>query len=321
MQHETTRYSAEGQHARRWLVVFFGTLTSFAFLTVAVLLAEIDRLPAPQLTTNLSFNEKMRWAREALVEGKCDTLVLGSSMALNSLDTAELARKGYLPAANLGAWGLGVIANRRLIDLVLNLCTPKRIIYPFYYGDFGPVGGTDFDPVNLKLYLHTRGASSVPFYMRGITLVQLWRDYWTLAMYRRSGAGAYTNLGFDEAGAALLSCSNFQRDAGRWDGFMSRTVHISPEAMQAFVGIIAVAREHGIPLTVMETPMRGAARDALEVDLAALRARVSVAVHDGGAHFVPAPADMSDDMFADYAHLNRCGAAVWTQVALPQLGD
>ncbi|MDB5569130.1 MAG: hypothetical protein JWN93_313 [Hyphomicrobiales bacterium] len=319
MQNHTPDGPLERPQARRWLVTFFCALAAPVVLTGAVLWWERDRLPAPQLTPNLSFNEKMRWARGPLREGRCGTLVLGSSMALNNLDGDVLARKGYAPVLNLGAWGLGVVANRRLLDLVLEACRPKRIIMPVYYGDFGPLGANDFDAGKLRAYLGDRGASDLSFYLRGATLVDLRRDYRNLARYRRRGADDYTNLNFDGTGAALLACEGFQRDAGRWNGFASMPVAPSAQAMQALAQIAAVASRAGIPLTVMETPLRGAAREALGEGLAAWRAQVSDIAQAGGARFVPAPADLADESFADYAHLNACGAKAWAQAALPAL--
>jgi len=320
MQDKTPHIPQQDQQAQRWLILFFGTVSALALLTVALLWIERARLPAPQLTANISFNEKMQWARGPLAEGKCDTLVLGSSMALNSLDSAELARKGYLPAANLGAWGSGVTINRRLMDIVLDLCKPKRIIMPIYYGDFGLAAGNDFDAGKLRHYLRNGVSGDPALYLRGATLADLWRDYWNLAKYRRRGANGYTNLNFDETGAAPLACDNFQRDARRWNGFTSAPVKTSPESLQALVEIVAIARALGIPFTAMETPMREAARSAFAADLTTWREQVSAIVHIGGASFIPAPANLPDDLFADYAHLNSCGARAWTQAALPPLG-
>ncbi len=319
MQIKTFHHEAPAQDAlaRQWLFVFFWTLGSLILLTLCFLWVERTRLPAPQFSTNLSFNEKMRWARSRLATGQCDTLILGSSMALNSIDGAALANSGLLPAVNLGAWGLGVIANRQMLDLALGLCSPKLVVMPLYYGDFGgPSTFSDFNADMLRTYLHNSSGNDLAFYMRDISLFDMWRDYRKLARYRRAGEAAFTTLNFDSTGGVLLACQDFHRDQARWTGYKKAPVEPSAEAMAAFAQSTNYLRARGIDVVVAETPMREVAREALGEDLTQWRTHVAQITNAAGGRFVAASSPMSDQLFADFVHVNACGAQEWTRTLL-----
>lgn len=65
--------------------------------------------------------------------------------------------------------------------------------------------------------------------------------------------------------------------------------------------------------------MRSVAREKLGVDLVKWRETTERILASAGARFAAAPDAMPDEMFADYAHVNSCGARAWTRSLLQAL--
>ena len=92
-------------------------------------------LPAPHLSRSASFNEKAGWLRGALASGRCDVLVVGSSMALNNVAASRLAGTGH-SVINIGSFGVNPEDTLELLRIVTARCAPRLIVMATYQGDF-----------------------------------------------------------------------------------------------------------------------------------------------------------------------------------------
>lgn len=305
--------------ARSWLAIFAGSFGLILLILAGLIFVLRDQLPPPKFSGNIAFNEKIRWARVKLQSQECDTLVIGSSIALNNVDAQALESASRHKVMNLGAWGLEIAGSAKVFDALVNICTPKRVILPVYYGDFAfsPEAAIP-DALILTNYLQSKSSSAILHYLRHGDLFGLWKNYRSLKRYRSVGSTNYQHLVFDPSGSALLACEGFKINMQRWNGFEKRTVHIEPEAMKAFASFLERAQSLGISVTVAETPMRAQANQALQGSLHKWHEELAKTAAERGALFLPPPSDFGDAFFTDYTHLNACGAQTWTRLIAQQ---
>lgn len=292
-------------------------------MTVTIFTVE-DEMPAPRFSTSESFNEKARWIHN-LPNIKCDVLIIGSSMALNNVDGSSLKKltqgKSVL---NLGSWGLTNAETATLLKYVAPLCKPKVIIFATFYGDFD---NQIEKKINWELFeSYLKGQSTVITYLKSMDPSY----YWTTYIERRSltvkGRSIYQSLIFDETGSIIFDCDNFEISPARWNAQNTYLLPLSPEKMQATIsGLIEienVAREHHSGLLVISTPLRKVAKEKFSTpEITRLWEEISRSVNDSGGKFVNVGASYNfiDEQFADFAHLNRCGANKVIEVIAPSL--
>lgn len=298
-------------------------LCSFA-LTNALLIALFlgflvynrDSLPAQHFSGNVSVNEKIRWLK---ARGQnCDTLVIGSSMALNNVDFHELEAIGLRHITNAGAWSLGVPQTLRLLEILLASCKPATVIYPVYYGDFDQqdVGSdVDFDRVAAYVGRKDKGERLLD-YLVEIDPYDLVGDFLKARKKAPLGRTVYDALQFDASGAVLLSSQNFHIKQRRWEGYRYNAIRVQEGSFSALREVADLARKSGIRLVVAETPLRAPSIPVLgRNSYLRWRERVREICERNGSLFIQAPAasDFDDFLFADYAHLNENGAQLWTR--------
>jgi len=301
--------------ARSWLAIFAGSFGLILLILAGLIFALRDQLPPPKFSGNLSLNEKIRWARPLLQAGACDGLVLGSSIALNNVDTLSLAQGSGERIINLGVWGLEIQASYALLESVLRLCKPKIVFLPIYYGDFSATPDrTGAEMISIDAYLLDRSGHEFIHYIRHGDLFGLWRHYRVLKRYRAVGGTSYLNLAYDRGGSALLNCEGFARDPQRWNGFQKRAAVIDAKVQRDFESILRQLQILGVKTIIAETPMRGAARELLAEPLKDWRETLTKMAAERGALFLPPPSNFGDELFADYTHLNACGAQAWTRL-------
>ena len=275
--------------------------------------------PAPHFSRSASFNEKARWLRGALAEGprrdgRCEVLVAGSSMALNSVDGSLLAAGGER-VINLSSFGVTPEDTVEMLRIVLPLCRPKTILMAAYQGDFRQwQEQKDIAWDRVRSYL--TGGSDMRAHLADF-------DPWylverSLAASELHRTDTYMSLAFDRTGGARLDCTTAYRMEKRWNADLLETVTPArPEALAAMGEIARMARAAGARLVIAVPPLRPRAeRNFYPAERDALWRAVSAAIAPAGGTLVrPAGnAGFTDAEFADYAHLNRCGAARWTRL-------
>ena len=300
--------------ARLWVLSFIIASFIFVVLFVAFLWIERTNLPAPAFSNNISLNAKIRWARDKIQASQCETLILGSSMALNNIDGAIVKERYSGSVLNLGAWSLNIEDDDHLLAVLIRYCKPKRILMPIYYGDFRTSGSyNDFKLEQLNRYLSDKSGHDLIYHLNGSSIFNFLNDYIDAIQFRHLNGTLYTSLEFDETGGAPLACHNFKRDNGRWTGYLKSPIVDPSGEINEFKKLVHFIENEGIDLIVAETPMRSVARDAFGDKLNLWRNAIIEAVQISSAQFIPAPKEMGDESFADYAHLNGCGAGDWTR--------
>lgn len=303
-----------------FLRAFTICVLGLAALAAALLASNGQEFPAPQLSRSASFNEKARWARSALAEGRCDVLVVGSSMSLNAVDGRALAAGGAR-VVNLGSFGVTPEDTVRMLEVVLGKCRPRTVIMASYHGDFADSAsdGKNVSWAVLKDYLS--GGSPLAAHREKFDLFYLLKRTWLRRQLHLTDT--YQTLAFDATGSVGLDCTNFKIEAGRWNADLTNQLpEIRPAALDAVAQIARMTRSVGASFHVWVSPLRPRAeagfypekRAALWRDVAA-----RIAPAGGRVLGVPEQARFTDADFADFAHLNRCGAGKWTRAMIAQM--
>lgn len=318
---ETAASEAE---ARNFLRAFSVTLIFLVGATLAGLIVCAKSLPPPRLSPSASFDAKARWLRGALRDHRCDALIIGSSMALNSFSRDVFAQATAARAVNLASWNMSFTDDYRILNIAASLCSPRLAIVSLYYGDLTN-GDYDIDWDAAAMYI--RGDNAISVYLRTLDPFSLVAGARASHGRRLMGRRIYDSLEFDDSGTVNLSAENFQVDEKRWEGYRHKPVAPAPaRSLAALDAIVALARNRNFPLIVATVPMRQTA-DAF-LDQAALEnvwSSVRGVVARGGGHFVridnTPDTPFPDALFADYTHLNERGAVLWTRLVIERTQD
>jgi hypothetical protein len=302
--------------SRRWLYLLAFAATSFGCCLAALIAIQLfqQRLPAPRLSTNPAFNEKIRWLKSHTGNG-CDILILGSSMGLNNMDGLDIANS--LPGAtvvNAGSWGMSIADLDKMLAVMLTRCTPKVIVFAVFLGDFTNAWNKDIEWNEVDKYLSSPGGA-LWTYLENMDLFYYARTFLSQHFFNPVTANTkYSALDFDRTGGVLFEGYGFEIDPGRWAGYRDfywGNAAAINQQMQSFNDILQQASDIGAKVIVVSMPMRPVAREALEKPTAkgvweAVRATVD-SRHD---LFIDANTlELDDSNFTDFAHLNHVGAA------------
>jgi hypothetical protein len=307
-----------------WFSFIIALIIPLVSVPVGFLLAlsYFKDMPPPRLSSNISFDSKARWLRDALSDHHCDVLVLGSSMALNSFHHPSFARRNSDKVVNLGVWGMSIGDGYRMLRAVTSLCRPRLLIMPLYYGDFF-ASDAPIDWPEAEKYIG--GGNSLVTYLKTMDLISLVKGAKQTSDRRQQGRAIYNTLEFDASGTANLSFENFQVLESRWEGYKSKPVlPASQKSLDALQQIVMLAKSQGIEVMTPTVPMRGAAEQFLDAAvLDGLWFSVEKAVAAGGGRFIRINNDQRfpDEFFADFSHLNERGAAFWTSIIIEKSLD
>lgn len=304
---------------RGFLGAFFITLATLSGAASVYFLSNVDDFPPPRLSDSESFDFKARWLRGAIADGRCDTLIIGSSMALNNFYYPVFARTNQAKVVNLGSFNMGVEMADKMLSTTLSVCTPSLILYPIYHGDLN----SDSRFIDWETFTkYISGRPALPIYIRTFDPKSLLNQMKDTRDRRLQGGRVYQSLDFDTSGTVNLSADNFAVDQKRWEGYRAKPVlPASQGALHALSHILDTASEKGVRVVVATVPMRQAAEQHFgKTTLNGVWGQVGDKVAERGGKFVRIDNDQRfpDSMYVDFTHLNERGAATWTQIMLDQ---
>lgn len=294
---------------------------AFVIFGSALILSIPDSVPAPALSNSLSFNEKARWIRTYASPERCKILVLGSSMALNNIDHEVLAKRfGSVDIINAASWDLSISETERMLEVLVNRCRPRLIIWAVYHGDLSDHSDVKIQWDQFSSYLSGRSlllnyfaAPDLPYYVR---------TWWKGDEALRYGRATYFSLDFDAQGGVNFDCDHFRFDPERWMGFLGSNGRIKPLSVDFDAVKLTLIKAARIPafqqakIVFFTPPLRGIAEQEFHSDeldriwesfshLAASFSAQYIRIRNSGKY--------PDSLFADYAHLNACGAKKVTE--------
>jgi hypothetical protein len=274
------------------------------------------RLVAPALTGNLCFDEKALFLHNR-PDKQCDVLVIGSSMALNNVESQSLLK--HLPAGtrllNAGAWNMKIGQTRALLECLLGVYRPRIVILVCGPMDFygTPWQSQFFDASEVKQFIN--GSSYwIPVLLRHFDL----RYYvkWSFSILEsRTSRKDYFSVMFDAWGGIPLEISFPQVNERRWN-LKVDPEELDPSQYEELARLADVVRSKGLNLICIQPPMR---RGSVPVgDTAAVDEhwrRMETILSSRGFRLWNLHAiGLSDEYFADYSHLNEKGVVPFSEI-------
>ncbi len=295
-------------------------LVVVAYIAVVLLTLSTD-MPL-RFTKSISYDAKIKFIKQKLDQRQYDTYVLGSSMALNNIDSAVVENTAGAAVLNLASWGMGTSESLQLLQF-LDLSGIRRVIYASQYFDY--VGEVDkvLYPDELTRYFE----GLFPYKAYFFNIARLPQNLWdTLDLERRYTDNRSQNLLFDANGDVNFDKHRFRIDPKRWSKIPGvPTVPLGDEYFKHLVAMHEFLRAQNIELVVVTNPFRGhllqqqsaefqeffAEHIAYLQKLAGERGFVYVNAHD--------QLRLADDFFVDPTHLNSIGAEKVTRLVVERM--
>jgi hypothetical protein len=274
------------------------------------------RLVAPALSGNVCLDEKVRFLRDSPTK-QCDVLVIGSSMALNNIDSEALLK--HLPAGtrflNAGAYNMKISQTRALLDCLLAVYRPRSVIFVCGLMDFNRTPGpTQFFDTNEVIHFINGSSAWVPTLLRHFDL-QYYIDWSFRIPQIRSTRKDYFSVMFDACGSIPLEISFPKVDERRWN-LKVDPQQLDPAEYEELARVADVVRSKGLNLICIQPPMR---RGSVPVGSATAVdehwRRMERTLASRGFHLWNLNAiGLSDEYFADYSHLNERGVVPFSEM-------
>lgn len=280
-------------------------------------------MPAPRISSSESFNEKARWLKTNLNNG-CDIVIVGSSMALNNVDGSTI--KSNFPSysvINIASWGLNISESRQLLLQVTKKCKPKLIIYSAYYADFDSQWSKDVDWELLENYFDNEPV--ILTYLKSLDIRYYISTFFSRKVAQRKLNQVYHSLFFDETGSILLDCDNFDVIPARWTGhkkYKALNIKNIESNILDLKNIQDYINKNSIHFIFIKTPLRLEANETLsKPEIEQLWIDVEKSIKYFGGRFIDMQLQngFTDDLFTDFAHLNKCGARKEIKFVIPVL--
>jgi len=249
-------------------------------------------------------------------------LALGSSMAMNNLNSAEvMAHYGDTSFVNMGSWGMDIIQTEGLAEVLVPLLTPRTVLLVSNLNDLVN-DGKRFAVDTSKVSNYLRSWGTTESYLRNLKPAYYLREM-ELDRIRMHDRGNYEFMGVDDHGGAPLIIPKERIDKGRWDRKPPKAKWLAEEQYKALERLASYLGKRGIHLIFLQTPYRAGVR-TLEVDrtVDSHLARISNILAPYG-HILVTSTDRQwpDSLFVDYSHLNNEGTKLLTRYMMSKVYD
>ena len=271
---------------------------------------------APAISGNVCFDEKVRFLRNSPTK-QCDVLVIGSSMALNNIDSEAMLK--HLPPGtrllNAGAYNMKISQTRALLDCLLAVYRPRNVIFVCGLMDFNKTPGPTqfFDASEVIRFINGRSAS-IPILLRHFDL-QYYVKWSSRILQIRSSRRDYFSVMFDAWGSIPLEIFFPKVDERRWN-LKVDPEQLDPAEYEELGSIADSVRSRGLTLICIQPPMkRGSVPLAVSAAVDEHWSRMERILGIRGFHLWNHSAmGLSDDYFCDYSHLNNKGAPIFSEI-------
>jgi hypothetical protein len=274
------------------------------------------RLVAPAITGNVCFDEKVRFLRNSPSK-QCDVLVVGSSMAVANIESQTMLK--HLPQGtrllNAGAWNMKVGHTRAMLECLLGVYRPDRIILVCGLMDFyrDPRPSQFFDASEVTQFIH--GSSYWLAVLRHFDL-QYYVKWSFSILQHRSTRKDYESVMFDAWGGIPYDIFFPNVDQRRWNQKVD-PAQVDPRQYEELGRLADLVRSRGLRLICVQPPLRhGAIPIGAAAGVDEHWRRMEEILRSRGFHLCNFQKAMTlnDDYFADYSHLNEKGAVIFSDI-------
>lgn len=244
-----------------------------------------------------------------------NTIVIGSSMALNNIDSSELITNSkYNSVINVSSWGLQVPEVYQLLRL-LDLSNKKYIIYSTQYIDFQYDIEKNIDDNEVKKYIYNQFS----FYPYVSTLNSFILNINNMINYdeQYKDKNLYSYLVYDQNGDINFNFDNDRYiNKNRWSDIEESTLNM--KNFDTMIKLNHFLKTKNIELIVITTPLR---KEIINNPVISHNFNIYTNTLESLSHKYNFKylnthniLDLDDSYFVDKSHLNYLGAKKVTQL-------
>jgi len=300
---------------RIYLKILFVIIGAFFTTTLAYSYYFSKHYPLP-ITNRISLDAKLQFIRTHINPDEIDTLVIGSSLALNNIQGKYLeeASQKCKKVLNLSVFGTSPVQMEQLLLLTDAFPNLERIIYSTQFTDFGHASKfKTFDANFIKKYIRNElnPFKDMQVLLDGCKDLSFCIERQKGWLKKHGQNNKFEFLGFDHTGSAPLHIYGEDILQKRWtktDGDLQ-----NPEAYAALYRMAKLANEKNIKFYLVQQPYRKAMVDKykhLQSIMTIFPKRMTKTMKETGGEYLNLyeKLKLDDSYFADRSHLNDKGS-------------
>ena len=271
-----------------------------------------DDLPASRYSNSISFNEKIDFMKTKDIS-KIEYISIGSSMTLNNIDSEIIVDHLGSNYINLGSWGFKISNSSEFLEKMTDFFPDlKAVIISASFVDF--TTGTWSAEVNYSLLrADLKYGLDILSYFLSPDLKYL-RDNSRSNNKLKKKKNMYSSLAFDEYGGCILDIDSDKINNERWVNDISK-FNIDESELRSLEILLKFLRKKNIQAVFAIPPQRrGMINDTNIITINEKIKKIQTVVEENSGIFVNSFGfgAWDDSLFVDYAHLNKTGAARFT---------
>lgn len=297
--------------SKKWITIW--SLIPIILITFSLLGISIFSLPL-RFSNSISYDVKLNFMKDYELMNQSNTVVVGSSMALNNINGIKLedSSKKINKVANISSWGLQTSEVLQLIKLI-NLDKVDYIIYSTQYIDFQYDRLKNIDESEVEKYLNNQ----FTIYPYTTTIKSLISNLSNNINYDSiyMNPNKYRYLDFDRTGSINFTFDSKYIIKSRWESNYKDTYNLSEKCFEDLVKLSKISEVYNIKLIVITTPMRESILLNNSTLLSVFNKYTKTLESLSSKHkFIYINAhkelNLSDNYFVDKTHLNKDGATL-----------
>lgn len=300
-----------------YLKILFAILALIGISVMAYSVNFEKKYPLP-IIDHISFDAKVKFIRDHVDIENIDTVVVGSSLALNNVDGAVLEEnsKKCKHVLNISVWSIDAPQVEQILELTSIFPKLERIIYSGQFTSFNFARKfKKFDSIFLKKYMTKtlnplEYASFVANACKDISFCKKREEEWKKEYMSNK---KFSYLDFDHTGSAPLHIYGEDIIKSRWERSDGAVQH--PAGLNALARMAKKASEDNIKFYFVQQPYRQAMIDK-HLNVAKIMKTFPKTVakilspYDGKFLNLHEKLHLSDAYFADRSHLNDKGSKI-----------
>jgi len=276
--------------------------------------------PLP-IIDHISFDAKMKFIRDHIDINEIDTIVVGSSLALNNVNGVILEEnsKTCKHVLNISVWSISALQVEKILELTTIFPNLERIIYSGQFTSFNFANVfKKFDTDFLKKYMQNKlspleYAAFIANACKDLSFCKKREEEWKKEYMDNT---KFSYLDFDHTGSAPLHIYGKDIIKSRWnrgDGPVQ-----NPNALKALARIADNTQKRDIRFYFIQQPYRQAMIDkspniqkimkSFPIDIAKI-----IGKYNGTFFNLHEKLHLDDTHFADRSHLNDKGSSIGSQ--------
>jgi len=303
--------------SKTYVKVLFSILGLIIVSTIGYVVYFAKHYPIP-IMDHISFDAKIQFIREHVNIDEIDTVVIGSSLALNNIQGIYLEKDSQKVShvLNLSVWSIDAPQVEQILGLTDVFPKLERIIYSGQFTSFNHANSfKNFDVNFLKRYInHTLNPLEYEkFLFNGCKDILFCRDRQLSWVKEYGDNHKFSYLNFDYTGSAPLNMHGKDIIQKRWIKVDGAGQH--PNALKALERMLKKAQAKKIKFYFVQTPYRQAMidkyphiKDIMQSFPDEMKSILSP--YNGTFINLHKKLHLDDSHFADRSHLNNKGSKV-----------